>query len=251
MLFKSHYDAAAEAVDAPDEAVAEGPPAPQSEARRRLAKLLTERTEAESEAQRARDALARLQGAIASPGPLESQLAALDSDEASRIAAWSNAGGPFPTLDGERRHELEAALAECRTKAAGASRALPALQAEFMRASNKAAAIAGGVSAAIAEIVISEVELDFAAIVEAKASLAAMVARAESGRSVALSIAEGIPQPNRLAIAGEFYRSLGSLDGGIRVKAIANPPPSYDRGPWARLVADLASDASATIGGEG
>jgi hypothetical protein len=128
MLFKTVHDYQPDSgCDDGVEAMAENSaaaPAPQSEARLRLAGLLRERSEAEAEAQKARDAIARLQDAIASPGPTEAQLAALDSSEASLIAAWSTSGGTFPTLDAARRHELEAALAECRTKAQGAQRAI-------------------------------------------------------------------------------------------------------------------------------
>lgn len=146
MLFKSQHDYEPDAGcdDAP-EAVAEA--APTSEARQRLRVLLAERSEAESAVQSARDAIGRLQGYINAPGPIEADLAALDSTEADQIAKWSTAGGPFPVLNADRRRALEESLGDARNKASGAQRAIPAVEAGFTAATNEAHKISLAVKA--------------------------------------------------------------------------------------------------------
>lgn len=249
MLFKSNneYDPDAGCDDAP-EAVADAAPAPQSEARLGLAKLLSERAEAQGEMEAARAAIGRLQGYVAAPGPIERDIAALDSAEAELIAQWSTSGGTFPTLDAERRHELEEALADARNKAAGAQRAIPALEAKFTRASNRAGAISHAISAAISDIIIAEVEPCFAEIVNLKSDLAMRIARAEAGREIALRTVESIPNDRRLAIASEFYSALGAVEK-VRILAMSNPPMAHDHGGWAEFSRDLASDATARLEG--
>jgi hypothetical protein len=227
-------------------ALTSAPSLPVSEGRRRLAKLLLERSEAEAAMQAARDAIGRLQGAVASPGPIESQIANLDASEANMIAQWSTAGGTFPVLDVDRRRELDEALSEAKNKAAGAARAIPINEAAMTRASNAAAAISLAINVAIAEILLEEV--DYQAIVEAKADLSAAIARAEAGRELALIGVESIPQDRRLAVASGFYQALGTLEK-VRAAAMSNPAPSYDTGPWRDLASRLASDPSATVEG--
>jgi hypothetical protein len=245
MLFKPVHEYAPDAGcdDAP-EAVA----APAlSEARTRLAKLLLERTECQSAMQAARDAIARLQAYITAPGQIERDIGELDSFEASLIAAWSSTGGAFPVLDADRRQALEEALSEARNKASGAQRAIPALEAALTRASNAAAAISLDVAAAIGEILLEEV--DYQAIVTAKADLAAAIARAEAGRELALiGVESSIPQDRRPTVAAQFYASLATLEK-VRAAAMSNPPPSYDGGPWRDLASRLASSANATVEG--
>jgi hypothetical protein len=84
--------------------------------------------------------------------------------------------------------------------------------------------------------------------VEAKASLAAAIARAEAGREIALKGVESIPADRRTAIAAQFYAGLATLEK-VRIAAIANPAPSYDRGGFARLASDLAVSATARLDG--
>src|SRR5271170_6529956 len=109
MLFQKTYEPAESLDDAP-EAQAQAQAKPTSDARLRLAKLLAERSEAQTAVQSALDAINRLQGYVNAPGPIESEIAELDSAEAGLIAQWSTAGGPFPVLDADRRHDLEESL---------------------------------------------------------------------------------------------------------------------------------------------
>jgi hypothetical protein len=250
MLFKSNneYDPADAGCDDAHEAVADA--APVSAARRRLAKLLLERDEAQGEMQKARDAIERLQAAASGPSAIEREIGALDLAEGSLISAWSSEGGDFPKLDSDRRRVLEESLKKARDAASACARELPNREASYLRQSNTVAGISHAVGAAIASIILEEVRPAFAAIVETKASLAIAIARAEHGRERALSIIEAIPRDRRFAVAPQFYSELEAVDR-TRALAIANPAPSYDRGPWARLVADLATDATATVGGEG
>ena len=97
MLFKSNneYDPADAGCDDAHEAVADA--APVSAARRRLAKLLLQRDEAQGEMQKARDAIERLQAAASGPSAIEREIGALDLAEGSLISAWSSEGGDFPS----------------------------------------------------------------------------------------------------------------------------------------------------------
>jgi hypothetical protein len=150
MLFKSVHEYEPAEVD--DGAEAEAPEAAAapvlSAARQRLSKLRRERSEAEAEAQRARDAIGRLQSAIAATGPIESQIANLDASEANLIAQWSTAGGTFPVLDADRRRELEESLADAKNRAAGAARAIPHDGSRRVRRWHQAAAARGAIFAA-------------------------------------------------------------------------------------------------------
>jgi hypothetical protein len=251
MLFKSHYDAVDEAVDViqPHADLHEVPPAPVSAARQRLAKLLGQRAEANAEMQRARDAIARLVKAQSLDQPFVAELQRLDAAESEALRLWSGDDGDAtpPAQDFERRAALERKIGECRSTAAAAQRAIPGLESEYTRASHRALSITWSVSATIGEILLEEVEPDFAAIVEAKASLSAAISRAEHGRETALIGVESIPADRRTVVASGFYTALAALES-VRGRAIANPAPSYDRGDWAHLASRLAVDHLAVSG---
>ena len=240
----SELDDESEAAASEAAAVAEA--APLSEARMTLASLLRRREEALADQSAAREAIARLHQAIGGPAPIEAEIGALDSFEAELIAQWSTSAGEFPRLDAEKRHHLGEALADAKNKAAGAQRAIQAVEAQHARAASKIAGLSSAVAVCISEIILEAVEPDFAAIVEAKARLAALIARAEGGRALALSTLEAIP--NRLAIAAAAYSALESVDR-TRANAIASPPPSHDRGQWQRLAVALQVDHLAVAEG--
>lgn len=122
MLFKSEYAPDAGSDDAP-EAVAESrrstsaefspevAPAPVSEARQRLAKLLLERDEAQSEAKAAQASIAKLNATQSLASPFEQQLAMLQESESQSLRRWSDddSDAPPPAPNVEARLELELA----------------------------------------------------------------------------------------------------------------------------------------------
>jgi hypothetical protein len=245
LLLKSHYDSGSD----DSETAAEGPPVPISEARRRLAKLLIERTEANSEMASARAAIAKLTATQNLAAPFEQQLAMLGEAESQALRLWSGDDGDAtpPAQDFERRAALERKIGECRSTAAAAQRAIPGLESEFTRASHKALAITWSVSATIGEILLAEIEPRFVEIAEIKAALAAAISRAEAGREIALRGVESIPADRRTMIAAQFYAELATLEK-VRIAAAANPPPSYDRGTWGAFARGLAVDHPAVSG---
>jgi hypothetical protein len=246
MRFKTvnDYQPDAEIDDAP-EAVAEA--VLTSEARQRLAKLLSERSEANSEMLKAKDAIGRLQTAIASPGPIERDIAQLDSDEASLIAAWSTQGGNFPVLDADRRQALGEALAEAKNRASGAQRAIPSLEAEYARAANSANAITLKINAEIATVILEESLPDVLEIATLKAVISDRMAVASEARELSLRMVESIPSPIRLEIAAGYFRAVGPWETA-RVAAASTPAPSSAGvAIWRDLADALRSDATAQV----
>jgi hypothetical protein len=228
----------------------DAPAVPVSEARSRLAALIGQRDEAKAEMAAAQGSIAKLVATQSLAAPFEAQLAQLGEAESQALRSWSADEGdeapPAPNVEG--REALNRRIAEARSTADAARRAVPSLEAEYLRASNRAASISHAVSAAIGEILLAEIEPGFAEIVAIKADLSARIARAEVGRDIALKAVEAIPTDRRLAIASAFYPALGAVEK-VRVLAMSNPPPVYENGAaWSHLASSLSVDARATVG---
>jgi len=227
--------------------VAEGAPAPVSEARRRLAKLLIERDGAASEMSAIQGSLRKLALLASAVPPLVARLDLVRAGDAEAYRLWSEldteAPAPEPNEEGA---SLSRQIDAAKLSADTAATAVPLKDREFVAASNRHAAVTHSINAAIGEILLEEVEPDFVAIVEAKASLAAAIARAEHGRDLALRGCEAIPNDRRPTLAAQFYAALGKLET-VRTAAMSNPPASYDRGGWAEFSRRLAVDHQATL----
>jgi hypothetical protein len=106
MLFKSNNDYSPDAGcdDAePEATAAEAAPAPQSEARQRLAKLLEQRDQANAAMGAARASIAKLAKAQGLAAPFEQQLAMIGEAESNALRLWSGDDGdatpPAPNVE--------------------------------------------------------------------------------------------------------------------------------------------------------
>ena len=195
--------------------------------------------------QKAGDAIGRLQSYIAGPRPIESQIAQLNSAEAALIAKWSTAGGDFPKLDADRRHELEEALDDARNRAAGAQRAIPISEAAIARVQRRGGDLARRRRRDRSKSCSSK---------SGRHSLQSRGKRTSRPRlhgpntdASWLSRRRGDPEDRRPAVASLSYPALESSKRCAPCNA--NPAPSYDAVPWRDLASRLASDPSATVGG--
>jgi hypothetical protein len=250
MLFKSEYaprdDAPEAAAEAEAVAVAEAPRA--SDARRALASHIQRREETDADMRSPREALGRLNQAIAGPGPIEREILDLDSVEANLIAAWSTAGGDFPKLDAGRRHALEESLSEARNKAQGAQRAIPTVEAGITRATIAQHQVTLEINATISEIILEESQPGLVEIAAMRLDIAKRMEVAAAARSLSLQLIETIPLPRRTEIGRGYYAAADQWEAA-RVAAVSTPAPSRERvTAWSRLVAELRSgDHLATV----
>jgi hypothetical protein len=249
MRFKTEHEYPDAEVDDAPETEAHAQAMPTSDARQRLAKLLAERSEANGEMQAARSSIAKLTATQSLAAPFEQQLAMLCAADGEAMRLWSDAAddAAMPLPDVAAREALQAKISQAKASSAAAQSAIPALEQSYSRASNKTLGLTWCINAAISEILLEEIEPCFAAIVEAKASLAAAIGRAERGRDIALRGVEAIPAERRFAVAPGFYSVLEGVDR-TRTLAISNPPPSHDPGPWAEFSRRLAVDHLAVSG---
>ena len=231
-----HEYAPNDAPEAVDEVVAEAAP-PLSEARRKLAKLLTERSEAQSESQRARDAIGRLQRAQTIVAPFEAELAQLSAAESEAYAPLVRPGrrrSPTPAPDCERREALTRKIAEAHASARAAASAIPSKEAEFTRASNRAAAIKGAVDATIARDRFGGSRAGIRGNRHREGELGGDDCARRSWARDRVEGRRGDPHRSGLAIASAFYSALGALEK-VRVLAMANPAPwNADVSEWLR-----------------
>jgi hypothetical protein len=251
MLFKSNNDYAPDAGsgDAPEaETVAEAPPAPVSEARRRLEALIRARGDCNSARDAANASIRRLQAMQGRDAPHRAALAVLDSESGAAMRAWSATASddPAPQPDLQKRAAIIRSIEEAVATWESAEREIPGFSADVTRATIAANEITHAINAAIAEIIREEIAPRLEEIVEIRSGLAVKLARAQLGIDLALASAEKIPLERRTTIAAAFYQN-GDFEK-LRVRAASPPAPSAERyAGYHDLASRLASDPSATV----
>lgn len=217
-----------------------------SEARLRLAKLITTRRSAEEKIRHSEQALRLLREEQALERQATAELRALDEVEAARMADWSrNPEGPAPESDISRRAQLETKQRQAAAKASVARQAEAAIHADLRRENDELNAIEPKILSAIAEVIADEVMGPLLADLKHAVGVAVeKQTRLRAAVAAIFKIAHDGP-------AGEMksaFEIASKLDDDLRK---ASAPPAPDSTPalaaWLKMANDLRANPLAEL----
>ena len=221
-----------------------------SEARKRLAKLIEERDEAAAEVADAQTAIGKLESIIAAVAPIEGELAMLDANEAEAMSAWSRAGGNAraPEPDSKRRGALQKRLGDARAQFASAHTAIRGLQAQQTATQNRRAALDAEIAFASAEVFLATFGPLGAEAAEAVRQLEAVKIKARAARETFLALAESdLLHPARTHVLRLYETVNVNLSGAFNAPFQDDAAYADWLAGFGRFVAALREDGAAEM----
>jgi DNA repair exonuclease SbcCD ATPase subunit len=217
-----------------------------SEARMRLAKLITHRNSLEEKLRHLVETGGKLQEAADAERHAAAALAALDAEEAREMAAWAaGPGGPMPVFDRTRREKLEGEVHAAAAQATAARKAAGENSAAQQRENAALKALEPQFAIVIAEVIAESVEplmQDFDAENRALASKAARIQEAFATiRAVAESLGNSAAARPVFVINERLHERIRTMSDR------AAPDGVNHRTPWMALAARLRADPLATL----
>jgi hypothetical protein len=206
--------------------------------RKALIDLNEARAAATAEVATLRERLNRLGELKAAVGPIENELARLDSAEAAALADWSaTPDEPAPSPDIVTRDNIMGRLAAARQRIAGAEMASASVEHALGLANTKAGALEREVPVGVASVLLDEAYDLLPEITEATARVAKAQVRFSALREFILSRAEA---SRDVALKSGFFQSLEALDIAARHAAAGAPPPDWNApAEWKELAREL------------
>lgn len=187
---------------------------PTSEARLRLAKLISGRVAIEDGLRSLVAAGAKLAEAADAERNAGAKLAALDAEEAATMAAWAKAGGQMPQFDRTRREKLEAECHASAAQAAAARKAASANGSEQQRELGRLKGMEPEFAAVIATIIDEEMAPLIADYQADSVALAGKAALIQQGAEALTRIAHDVGDTNK---ARPAFVVLEKLNEKLRI----------------------------------